>query len=66
MTALPTLLDVDEVAEALKVSPHTVRKWSTLGKLRRMKLGTRTLFDANEVARFVEDARRDSARLPRE
>ena len=57
MTAGPTLWDVNDVSRALKVSPHTVRRWAAQNKLRRIKLGSRTLFDPAEVALFVEQAR---------
>jgi excisionase family DNA binding protein len=52
------LLDVSDVASALRVSPHTVRRWAAQKKLRRVKLGSRTLFDPSDVAMFVEAARK--------
>ena len=52
------LLDVSDVANALRVSPHTDRRWAAQKKLRRVKLGSRTLFDPSDVARFVEGARK--------
>jgi excisionase family DNA binding protein len=55
------LLDVGDVAIALRVSPHTVRRWAAQKKLRRVKLGSRTLFDPSDVARFVERARKGNA-----
>ena len=58
MDIVPNLLDVNDVARTLRVSPHTVRRWASVGKLRRLKLGTRTLFEAAELARFVEEARK--------
>ena len=54
------LMDVYDVAEALRVSPHTIRRWATQKKLRRIKLGSRTLFDPIDVAQFVERARADA------
>ncbi len=33
------LLTVKEVAEALRVTPHTVRQWCRQGKIRAFKLG---------------------------
>ncbi|MCH7986648.1 MAG: helix-turn-helix domain-containing protein, partial [Acidobacteria bacterium] len=42
--SVPQLLDVSDVAQLLRISPHTVRKWKSLGKLRALKLGRRTLF----------------------
>ena len=57
MTTRLTLMDVNDVAESLRVSPHTVRRWASQKKLRRIKLGTRTLFDPEAVAEFVRQAR---------
>jgi excisionase family DNA binding protein len=57
MGATTELLDVNDVAEALRVSPHTVRRWAGQKKLTKVKLGSRTLFDPADVARFVEQAR---------
>jgi excisionase family DNA binding protein len=57
---IPTLLNVEDVSDALKISPHTVRKWASVGKLPRVKLGTRTLFDADDVARLIQEARHGS------
>lgn len=33
MTQLPALLTTEEVAEALRVHPNTVRQWVTAGRL---------------------------------
>jgi excisionase family DNA binding protein len=57
MTTEVKLLSVDDVAEALRVSPHSVRRWASQKRLRKLKLGSRTLFDPAEVARFVAAAR---------
>ncbi len=57
---IPNLMDVEGVAKALCISPHTVRRWAAQKRLRRVKLGSRTLFDPAEVAQFVEQARRVS------
>ena len=54
---ISNLMDVNDVAEALRVSPHTVRRWAGQKKLKKLKLGSRTLFDPVEVARFIEAAR---------
>jgi len=56
----PTLMSVSDVAEALRVSPHTVRRWIAQKKLAVVKLGTRTLFDPKEVTRFVRLAANNS------
>ncbi len=41
--ALPTLYDVDEVAEYLRVTPAAVRKMEERGQLRAIRLGKRRL-----------------------
>jgi excisionase family DNA binding protein len=41
--ALPTLYDVDEVAEFLKITPAAVRKMEERGQLRAIRLGKRRL-----------------------
>jgi hypothetical protein len=58
-TNVPQLLDVRDVAHALRVSPYTVRHWSSgrNPKLRPVRLGRRLLFHPDEVACFVELAR---------
>lgn len=57
MTIATGLMDVNDVAKALRVSPHTVRRWASQKKLRRIKLGSRSLFDSADVARFFDQAR---------
>jgi len=52
------LMDVNDVAKSLRVSPHTVRRWASQNRLKKLKLGSRTLFDPEDVSRFVENARK--------
>jgi predicted site-specific integrase-resolvase len=54
---IPRLLTLAAVADALAVSPHTVRKWVKLGRLRPARICRRLLFDPVEVTRFVSEAR---------
>jgi excisionase family DNA binding protein len=54
---LPQLLDLQTVATQLSVSPHTVRKWVKVGKLRPARICRRLLFDPAEIARFVSGAK---------
>lgn len=61
MNSTSTLMDVNDVARALRVSPHTVRRWAGQKKLRRIKLGSRTLFDPADVSEFVEQAKKETA-----
>ncbi|RSZ61555.1 helix-turn-helix domain-containing protein [Corynebacterium hylobatis] len=45
-----------QVADLLKVHPRTVRRWSTDGRLTRIRLGPRSIrYDAAEVQALVED-----------
>jgi excisionase family DNA binding protein len=55
--ALPLLLTLRQVAEALSLSPHTIRAFVRKGKLRPVRLCRRLLFDATEVTRFVSEAK---------
>ena len=57
MASTTSLMDINDVATALRVSPHTVRRWASQNRLPKVKLGSRTLFDPDDVARFVERAR---------
>ena len=54
---VPQLLTLLTVAKALCVSPHTVRSWVRKGRLRPVRLCRRLLFDADEVARLVAEAK---------
>jgi excisionase family DNA binding protein len=54
---IPQLLTLLAVAKALCVSPHTVRSWVRKGRLRPVRLCRRLLFDPDEVARFVAEAK---------
>jgi excisionase family DNA binding protein len=55
--SIPQLLTLLAVAEALCVSPHTVRSWVRKGRLRPIRLCRRLLFHPDEVARFVAEAK---------
>lgn len=54
---IPQLLTLLAVANALCVSPHTVRSWVKKGKLRPVRICRRLLFHPDEVARFVAEAK---------
>jgi excisionase family DNA binding protein len=58
MTAnnVPQLLTLVSVANALCVSPHTVRSWVRKGRLRPVRICRRLLFHPDEVARFLTEA----------
>ena len=55
--AIPKLLTLIAVAEALAVSPHTVRMWVRRGRLQPVRLCRRLLFDPAEVTRLVSEAK---------
>jgi excisionase family DNA binding protein len=54
---IPQLLTLATVAKALCVSPHTVRAWVRLGRLKPVRLCRRLLFHPEEIARFVSQSR---------
>lgn len=53
---VPQLITLQELATALCVSPHTVRSWVKKGRLRRLPLCRRLIFDPDEVKRFLKTA----------
>jgi excisionase family DNA binding protein len=54
---VPQLVTLIEVAEKLRVSPHTVRAWIRKGRLRPIRLCRRLLFHPDEIARFLAEAK---------
>jgi excisionase family DNA binding protein len=55
--SVPKLLTLAAVAEALAVSPHTVRMWVRKDRLRPVRICRRLLFTADEVTRFLAAAK---------
>jgi excisionase family DNA binding protein len=55
------LLNVDEAANTLRLSPWTVRLYARLGKLRPVRIGRRLLFEPAELQRLVESGREQCA-----
>jgi excisionase family DNA binding protein len=53
----PRLLTLAEVADMLRLSPHTIRAMVKRDKLRPIRLCRRLLFDPADVQRLVESAR---------
>jgi predicted site-specific integrase-resolvase len=53
---IPQLLTLLAVANALCLSPHTVRNWVKKGKLRPLRICRRLLFHPDEIARFLAEA----------
>ncbi len=50
----PILFGVEEAATFLGLSSHTIRKMSDRGDLLKIKIGSRTMFDPNDLRAFVE------------
>jgi excisionase family DNA binding protein len=50
---VPQLLSLPDLAERLRVSPHTVRCWVKKGRLRPIRLCRRLLFHPDEIQRFL-------------
>jgi len=56
LETVPQLLTLLEVAEKLRVSPHSIRSWVRQGRLIPTRICRRLLFNPNEVQRFLADA----------
>jgi hypothetical protein len=54
---VPRLLTLLAVADALSVSPHTVRMWVRKERLRPVRICRRLLFAPDEVTRFLAEAK---------
>jgi excisionase family DNA binding protein len=55
-TDMDKLLSIDEAAQALGgISKYTVQAWLSTGKLRRTKVGSRTMIRESELERVIED-----------
>jgi excisionase family DNA binding protein len=57
---MPTLMTLNEVADALHVSAETVRHWRKNGRgPRSLKIGRRVMFTREDVEAFIDQARRN-------
>jgi excisionase family DNA binding protein len=57
------LYSVKEAARRLGgLSPYTVHAWLSQGKLRRTKVGSRTMIRESELARILEDGGKSAGR----
>ena len=61
MTALPTFLTADELAEVLRCQPEKVYRLAARGELPSYKVEGRRLFDKTEIVRWL-NARHDGVR----
>lgn len=56
------LLSVDEAARRLGgLSKYTIHAWLSSGKLRRTKVGSRTMIRESELQRVIEDGGKSPA-----
>ena len=51
------VLDIREAASVLSLSPWTIRRYITDGKLKTVRLGRRVLIEPSELQRLVEEGR---------
>lgn len=57
MSALPTLITVDELADVLRCQPEKVYRLAARGELPSYKVEGRRLFNQDEIARWLEEQR---------
>ena len=54
-------LDVESAARAISVSPWTIRKWISEGKLASIKIGRRVLVTPDALRKLAEEGTRPAA-----
>lgn len=60
---MENLLSVEEAARRLGgLSKYTVHQWLSKGKLRRTKVGSRTMIRESELLRVIEDGGKSPGR----
>lgn len=60
---MDTLLSVEEAARKLGgLSKYTIHAWLSTGKLRRTKVGSRTMIRESELQRVIEDGGKSKGR----
>lgn len=57
MGTMEKLLDVETAAEALSLSPWSIRAYIRQGKIRAVRIGRRVLIEPAEIRRIVEEGR---------
>jgi excisionase family DNA binding protein len=60
MSALPTLITVDELAAVLRCQPEKVYRLAARGEVPSYKVEGRRLFSEAEVARWLDERRVDA------
>lgn len=55
LTDLPSVLDVEQASNVLRVSVERVRDLTNQGQLRRLRYTRQFLYDAREILRFLEE-----------
>ena len=51
------LLTLQDVADLLRLSPHTIRAMVRQNKLRPVRICRRLLFDPNDIQRLLDESR---------
>jgi excisionase family DNA binding protein len=62
MDTLKLVLDIKQAAHALSMSPWTIRRYITVGKLKAVRIGRRVLVEPKELQRLVETGRKPYVR----
>jgi excisionase family DNA binding protein len=58
---MDALLSVDEAARRLGgLSTYTIRSWFSKGKLRRTKVGRRSMVSWSEIERFIRECNKET------
>lgn len=60
MSTPPRLLTLTEVADALRLSPHIIRKWVQTGKVHPVRICRRLLFDPADLEHLVNEHREEN------
>lgn len=58
MSGTKLALDIKEAAQAVSLSPWTIRKWISTGKIRAIHLGRRVMIEPTELKRLIDMGRR--------
>lgn len=52
-----SILNVQEAASCLRISPQTLYGWAGRRKITHIKLGRRLVFDKEDIQRFIDSSR---------